>query len=216
MIMKKDKLDILYEDKYILVVNKPNNLLTISTDKEKYNTLYSKVYDYLKKKNKNNKVFIVHRLDKDTSGLVIFAKSEKVKYDLQNNWNSVIRKYICKVYGKVLNDGVIESYLKETKTHLVYSTKDSKNGKYAKTIYKVISYNDNFSLLEVLIKTGRHHQIRVHLKSINHPIVGDKIYSDIKDNRKRLCLHAHYLEFIHPITKENIKLETKIPREINL
>jgi len=214
--MKKEKLDIIYEDKFIIVINKPSGLLTISTDNEKNNTLYHKVYDYLKKKHKSNKVFIVHRLDKDTSGLVVFAKSEKIKYYLQNNWDNVKRFYYAVVNGDVNKKyGEIESYLKETKTLLVYSSNDKKNGKLAITKYEKIISNNKYSLLKIDIKTGRKNQIRVHLNDIGHSIVGDKKYGLMNNPINRLALHAYYLEFIHPISKEVLKLEIKYPKEFN-
>ena len=214
--MKKEKLDIVYEDKYLIVINKKSGLLTISTEYEKENTLYHQVLLYLKQKNKNNKVFIVHRLDKDTSGLIIFAKDEKVKRLLQDNWDDVKRVYLGIVNGVTQNEeDILKSYLKETKTHLVYSTKD-KNGDLAITKYESLATNKQFSLLKITILTGRKHQIRVQLNDIGYPLVGDKKYSNIKNkNVKRLCLHASYLEFIHPITKEILKLNTKYPREFN-
>lgn len=211
--MKKEKLDIIYEDKYIIVVNKKSGILTISSAREKEKTLYYKVSDYLKKKHKSNKVFIVHRLDKDTSGLVIFAKSEEVKRKLQDNWENTIRIYYGIVHGNKINDkGVIESYLKETKTNLVYSTKN-KDGKLAITEYERIKSNSLYSLLKINIKTGKKHQIRVHLNDIGYPLVGDKKYSNVKNKIvNKLCLHAYYLEFIHPVTNELIKLEIKYPK----
>lgn len=211
--MKKEKLNIIFEDKYIIVVNKKSGLLTISTDKEKDNTLYHQVYDYLKKKNKNNKVFIVHRLDKDTSGLIIFAKSEKVKKILQENWNYVVREYVGIVNGKLKNNkGVLKAYLKETNTHLVYDCKND-SGKLAITEYEVLKTNNNYSLLKINIKTGRKHQIRVQLANIGNSLVGDKIY-DKKKNKgiKQLYLHALSLKFNHPITKELIILKTNYPK----
>ena len=214
--MKKEKLDIVYEDKYLIVINKKSGLLTISTEYEKENTLYHQVLIYLKQKNKNNKVFIVHRLDKDTSGLIIFAKDEKVKRLLQDNWDDVKRGYLGIVNGVIKDEeDILKSYLKETKIHLVYSTKD-KNGDLAITKYERLATNKQFSLLKITIFTGRKHQIRVQLNDIGYPLVGDKKYSNIKNrNVKRLCLHASYLEFIHPITKEVLKLNTKYPREFN-
>jgi len=209
--MKKDKLDIIYEDKDIIVINKPTHLLTISTDNEKERTLFHKVYLYLKKKHKNNKVFVVHRLDKDTSGLIVFAKSEMVKKKLQNNWEKSIRNYVAVVNGKVEKEKeTLRSYLKETKTLLVYSTKD-KDGDLAITSYEKIMGNDEYSLLSINIKTGRKNQIRVQLNDIGHSIVGDKKYGIKKDPLRRLCLHANYLEFIHPITNKKMTFDIDIP-----
>ena len=208
---KSDKLKIIYEDKYILIVNKPSKMLTISNEKERENTLFHKVYLYIKRKNKNNKIFIVHRLDFDTSGLVIFAKSENVKKILQTNWDKVIRKYMAIVIGKVEDkEKTLKSYLKETKTNLVYVTKD-KDGKLAITTFKRILTNDKYSLLDILIKTGRKNQIRVQLNEYGYPILGDKKYNSYKILAKRLYLHAYYLEFKHPITNELLKLELDVP-----
>lgn len=207
----KKKLDILYEDKFLLIVNKPANLLTISTDKEKDKTLYSYVYDYLKKKNKRNKVFIVHRLDKDTSGIVMFAKDEITKFYMQDNWNKIKRNYVAVVNGKVEKKfGVLRSYLNETKTHYTYSVKDQ-NGKLAITEYEKILENNKYTMLSLNLKTGRKNQIRVQLADMGNPIVGDKKYGIKKDPIRRMALHANYMEFIHPKTKEKITLDLDIP-----
>ena len=165
---KNEKLDIVYEDKDLLVVNKPSGLLTIATDKEKEKTLFHKVYLYLKKKNKNNKIFIVHRLDKDTSGLVLFAKNEDLKIKLQNNWDKLVkeRKYIAVVWGNVMKNGEVISWLKETKTLLTYSSHVPGDGKKAITQYRVIVNKELYALLDITIKTGRKNQIRVHMQDI--------------------------------------------------
>ena len=215
--MKTKKLDILYEDKFIIIVNKPPHLLTMSTEKEKERTLFHYVFDYLKKKNKNNKVFIVHRLDKDTSGIVMFAKDEKTKFYLQDNWDKFKKNYVAIVEGKVNKDkGVLKSYLQETKTHLTYSVQD-KNGKLAITEYEKILENKKYTMLSLNLKTGRKNQIRVQLSDIKNPIVGDKKYGTKKDPIRRMALIANTLEFIHPKTKENIVIDIDIPKEfINL
>ena len=210
--MKKDKLKIIYEDNYLLIVDKPYHLLTIGNEKETENTLYHKAYLYLKRKNKNNKIFIVHRLDFDTSGLVVFAKTPKVKTILQDGWNKVTRKYMAIVTGKMEKDeDTLKSYLKETKTKLVYST-NSKDGKLAITNYKTITNTEKYSFLDIDIKTGRKNQIRVQLKDINHPIIGDKKYG-LKGTYKRMYLHAYYLKFTHPITKQILELELVVPKD---
>ena len=202
--MKKEKLKIIYEDKDIIVVYKKSGLLTISTSIEKEKTLYHEVLLYLK--SKNNKVFIVHRLDKDTSGLVIFAKNIQTKKYLQNNWQDFQKFYITAVHGKLnKSKGIIQSYLKESSTYQVYSTK-SKNGKLAITEYEVINEKDNLSLLKITLKTGRKNQIRVHMHDINHPVLGDKKYG-IKDNYKVLYLQCYYLKIIHPKSKKEMAFE---------
>lgn len=209
--MTKKKLDILYEDKFVIVVNKPHNLLTIATNKEKERTLFHYVYDYLKQKHKSNKVFIVHRLDKDTSGIVIMAKDEKTKFYLQDNWDKFKRGYVAVVNGKVEKDkGILKSYLQETKTHFTYSVND-KNGKLAITEYEKVLENKKYTMLSLNLKTGRKNQIRVQLNDLGNPIVGDKKYGIKKDPIRRMALHANYLEFIHPKIKEKIIIDIDIP-----
>ena len=213
--MKKDKLDIIYQDKHILVVNKPHNLLTMSTDNEKEKTLFHKVYLYEKQKHKNNKIFIIHRLDRDTSGLVIFAKSEEVKNKLQNNWDKLVkhRGYIAIVEGSLKkNEDTIKSYLHERKDFTSYSSGD-KSGKLAITKYKKLASNKSFSLVDVEILTGRKNQIRVHMSDIGNPVTGDKKYGSKLNPLKRLGLHAYKLHIIHPVTNKEIVFESKIPKQ---
>lgn len=206
--MKKRKLDILYEDKHLIIVNKNGNMPTIKCDNYKDN-LYSEVFDYLHKK--NQKVFVVHRLDKDTSGIVVFAKSERVKESLQNTWDYTERNYIAVVHGITKDKDTIKSYLKETKTLYIYSTND-KSGKYAETSYVRVKSNKQYSLLKINIKTGRKNQIRVHMKDNNTPILGDKKYGK-KDGYRKMMLLANEIKFIHPVTKEMIHIDLKIPNE---
>ena len=194
------KLKILYEDKDLIVVSKPSKLLTIKDNKGSKN-LYSEVYDYLHKK--REKVFVVHRLDKDTSGIVLFAKSEKVKKILQDEWEKVTRKYYAFVEGNIPTNGEIETYLNEDCNHFVYVTKDK--GKYAKTLYEVKENYPDKTLLIITLVTGRKNQIRAQLAYIGHPIIGDKKYFS-KISSSRLMLHAYFLEFNHPITKKKITI----------
>ena len=212
--MFNTSLDILYEDNDIIAVNKPSGLLTVSTDKIKDKTLFREVSDYVKKNNKNNKVFIVNRIDKDTSGIVMFAKSEKVKEMLQSKWNDIVkvRKYVTVVEGITEESGRIESYLTENKEHIVHS---SKTGKLAITDYKRIKYNNNYSMLNVYLSTGRKNQIRVHMRDINHPVVGDSKYGNKKSPVNRLMLHSEYIEFISPINNKIIKISCPYPIEFD-
>lgn len=217
VVKSTNDLDILYEDKDIIVVNKPNGLLTISTQNEEEKTLYHQVHEYVKRVNKNNKIFIIHRLDKDTSGVVMFAKSEKVKNLYQNKWNSIVlnRCYYAVIDGIVKNkEGTIKSYLSENSNYIVYST-NNKNGKLAITEYKVLKEKNNKSLLDINIKTGRKNQIRVHMKENLYPIAGDNKYGKKDKNAKRLYLHAYKLELLNPITNKKIIFETKIPKEFD-
>jgi 23S rRNA pseudouridine1911/1915/1917 synthase len=210
MQMKK-KLKIIYEDKYLIAVYKQNGLLTVANDKEKERTLYHYVLEYLK--SKKQKVFIIHRLDKDTSGIVLFAKDEKIKHLMQENWDNVIREYLAITLGNVENDkGIIKLYLAETKTLLTY-VGNKNNGKLAITEYTKLMSNKKYSLLKLNLKTGRKNQIRVSLSNIGYPIIGDKKYGTNIDPIHKMALLANYLEFIHPITKEKIVLDLGIPKE---
>lgn len=207
--------DIIFEDEHIIVVNKPSGLLTIATAKEKDKTLYHIVREYLVSKDKNSRVFIVHRLDKDTSGIVVLAKDEKTKNKLQENWNEYVtlREYVAIVHGVLKNkeDKIVQK-LKETKTNLVYVSRD-KDGKEAITNYKVIKENNNYSMVSINIETGRKNQIRVAFATQKHPIVGDKKYSDIRDKETRLFLHANRLKMYYPEIKKEILFETATPNE---
>ena len=202
------KLNILYEDKHLIAVYKKSGLPTIKSDNYKYN-LYSEVFDYLHKK--NQKVFVVHRLDKDTSGIVVFAKDEKSKNILQENWDYTTRNYVAIVHGQTKDKDTIESYIKETKTLYSYSTKD-KSGKYAKTSYEKIKSSKQYSLLKINIETGRKNQIRVHMKDNNTPILGDRKKKK-KDGFRNMMLTSNNIIFIHPITKEKINIDIGIPDE---
>ncbi len=213
---KKKKLDIIYEDKEILVINKPSGMLTVSTPNEKEKTLFHEASSYVKKSNPKNKIFIIHRLDKDTSGIVMFAKNQSVKYNYQNAWDSLVlkRKYVAVIEGILeKKQASIKSYLKETKTLMVYSTNDKKDGKLAITNYKVIKSNDKYSLLDIEIKTGRKNQIRVHMSDIGNPILGDKKYGNKKSFSKRLMLHAYNLEILNPKTKRKMIFSCNVPKQ---
>ena len=206
---------ILFEDDHIIVVNKPSGLLTIATEKEKERTLYHIVRGYLQEKNQYSKVFIVHRLDKDTSGIVILAKDEKTKKQLQDNWNEFVslREYIGVVHGtlKKKEDTIVQR-LKETKTNLVYVSKDE-DAKEAITKYQVIKENENYSMINIQIETGRKNQIRVAFATLKNPIVGDQKYGLKTDKASRLYLHANRLKMYYPELKKEILLETPVPTE---
>lgn len=207
-------INIIYEDNDIIVIDKPSKILTISNKNEKVNTLYRMVSDHLKKEHK--KVFIIHRLDFDTSGIIMFAKSQRVQKLYQDNWNDLakIREYTAIVDGITANKGHIESYLKQTKTLLVYSSKN-KDGLFAITDYEKIGGNSKYSMLKILISTGRRNQIRCHMADIGHPILGDYRYKCKINPIDRLCLHANRLEIINPITKELMVFNSNIPKEFN-
>ena len=212
----KSDLGIIYEDNNYLVINKPNGLLTISTsNSNKYNenTLYREVREYLN--NKHEYAFIVNRIDKETSGIVIFVKYEWLKKKLQDNWNDIVkkRKYIALVSGKISKSGRIDNYLYEDK--LTFSHSTNVGGKRAITNYIPIKYNNKYTLLDINIKTGRKNQIRVHMSEMKHPIVGDKKYYSKDNSFKRLMLHHYEISLINPIDNKLITFKSKIPSEFN-
>lgn len=207
-------LKIIYEDDNIIVVDKKTKLLTISNEHEKEETLYRKVSNYLK--TKKQKVFVIHRLDYDTSGVIMFAKKQKIQELYQKNWNNLAKKreYTAVVEGITKDSGHIESYLKQTKTLLVYSSKN-KDGYFSITDYKKIKSNNNYSLLKIYISTGRRNQIRCHMHDINHPIAGDTRYNSKTNPINRLCLHASTLKIINPLTNKLMIFTSEIPKEFN-
>jgi RluA family pseudouridine synthase len=207
-------LSILYEDRDIIVVDKISGLLTMGTEREKENTAYFLLNEYVKKGNERskNRVFIVHRLDREASGILVFAKSEYSKRFLQDNWQDFSKKYITVVHGRMQDkEGKISSYLFENKAYKVYSVNDPAKGKYSVTGYHVIKESDQYSLLEINLFTGRKHQIRVHLSEMGHPIVGDKLYGKKEKGIKRLALHSFSLTIVHPETNNEMYFETEIP-----
>ena len=212
--LKNFPFSIIFEDDHLLVVNKPSGLLTIATERERERTLYHIVRDYVLSKNPHGRIFIVHRLDKDTSGIVLFAKDEKTKNQLQENWNEYVslREYTAIVSGHPKEEsGQIVQYLKETKTNLIYVSRHE-DGKKAITNYSVLKSNEKYSMLKVTIETGRRNQIRVAFASKKMPIVGDKKYGD-KNKVSRMYLHANRLKLYYPIIKKEILFETPIPNE---
>ncbi len=215
--MRKEKLDIIYEDKNIIVLNKPSHLLTISDANESHKTLYNQVSSYVKKQHKSNKIFIVHRLDKDTSGVILLAKNFKVKEYLQQNWNKVAsREYYAIVEGYVepLRQKIVQ-YLTETKTLMTIPT-DKKHGKEAITTYEVIKRTKSYSILNIKIATGRRNQIRVAMQAIGHPIIGDKKYGATKNPLRRLCLHAHTLTIADLSNGKSMTFTASIPKEFKI
>lgn len=198
--------EIIYEDNEIIVIDKKPGILTVGANNLDTNTLYRQVREYALKN--KFQVFIVNRIDKETSGIVMFAKSERIKLLYQNNWNDLVTKraYLALVEGKIDCDGRIENLLYEESNTFVHS---SKIGKKAITNYSVIKNNNKYTLLDINIETGRKNQIRVHMSELGHPIVGDKKYGSKIDPLKRMCLHAYELELIHPIKRNKIVFTSK-------
>jgi len=211
---KQRGLSIVFEDQYLIVIEKQEGVLSIATEKQKDNNAYSTLSNYVKKQSLGNRIFIVHRLDRETSGLMIFAKSERVQKLLQESWNDTIeeRTYLAVTEGPVeKEEGTIVSYLVESKALIVYSTQNPDSGQKAITHYEVLRRSSKYSLVKFNLETGRKNQIRVHAKDIKHPIVGDAKYGATSNPINRLGLHAWVLSFKHPITKENLRFETEVP-----
>ncbi len=213
---RKD-LPIIYEDNDIIAINKPYGLLSVASDKEKSSTAYRMVMDYVQAKDKHNRIYVVHRLDKETSGVLIFAKNEKLKDEFQNNWNELVSKrgYFAVVEGAMEEKKKhIINYLRMNALNLMYVT-SSKDKKAQRCItdYEVIKENEKYSLLDVTIFTGRKNQIRVTLGSLGHYVLGDDKYGEPENPIGRLCLHAYELIIKNPLTQKTYKLSTKIPLE---
>ncbi|MEA5258985.1 RluA family pseudouridine synthase [Arcicella aquatica] len=215
-IQKYKGLTIIYEDQYLIIIEKQEGFLSIATEKQKLYNAYSTLSDHVKKQDPANRIFVVHRLDRETSGLMMFAKSERIQKLLQESWNETIqqRTYLAVTEGIIEYPlGTIRSYLVESKALTVYSTSNPAIGKEAVTHYDTINTSEFNTLVKVNLETGRKNQIRVHMKDIGHPIVGDEKYGAKTDPIGRLGLHAWVLSFVHPITDEEMYFETEVPKK---
>lgn len=215
--LSNPRLRIIYEDDDIIVVNKGYGLLSVGTDNKKESTAYSILRDYLKRLNPANKLFIVHRLDQHTSGLMLFAKNIKAKEAMQHNWNNMVldRRYAAIVEGcPEPAEGVRRSRLLENAQHLMYSTDDPK-GLEAVTRYKVLKSRNGYSLVDVSLDTGRKNQIRVHMHDMGTPIAGDRRYGAKTSPIHRLALHARTLRFVHPMTHKDMNFSIPLPASFN-
>jgi len=205
---------ILFEDETLIVVDKPAGLLTIATEREKERTLYAWLYDHVKRHRPPEKIFIVHRLDREASGLLVFAKTSAAKEYLQKQFGNRTagRVYKAVVEGRVSVDTkTIESYLAENRAHRSYSTSDHQIGKHAITHFRVVKRSSRRTLLEIELGSGRKHQIRVHMAELGHPISGDKVYGTAAGPLGRLALHAERLVFRHPVSGERKQFESPCP-----
>lgn len=210
-----DRIRIVFEDEDVIVVDKPAGLLTMATSTEKSKTLYAILRAHLNRKKRPEKLFIVHRLDREASGLLVFAKSMEMKERLQDQFkdHSAGRRYVAVVEGRVKDDDfTIRSYLAENAAFRVYSTPNKKIGKLAVTHVHVIKRNPKTTVLEVRLETGRKHQIRVHLAERGHAIVGDKTYGSGFNPIRRMALHGAQLEFKHPVTGKAMKFDVGYPK----
>ena len=212
---RKD-LPILYEDEDIIAIDKPTKLLSVASDRERGHTAYRIISDYLLSKNKKGRAYIVHRLDEDTSGVLIFAKNLETKDALQKSWTDIVTKrgYYAIVEGEMeQKEAVLQDYLAESSVHLVYVTKNKSFGKKAITNYKLIQYREPYSLLDINIETGRKNQIRVQLGNIGHHVIGDDKYGEPTNPLKRLGLHAYRLTFTNPLNGKEYDLISPMPKE---
>lgn len=215
VVLKGEKLSIIHEDDELIVINKTSGLISVASEKESEKTAFRLVSEHVQHNDANARVFVVHRLDEDTSGVLIFAKNPILKEALQKDWNTIVKKrgYYAIVEGKLEEEqGTVKSFLHKTKTNMMYSGHKSKDGQYAETEYKVVKSNDKYTLVDVNIKTGRKNQIRVHMNDLGHPVVGDKKYGVKNSEAMRLMLHAYELQFIHPLTKKLVKFKANTPK----
>lgn len=217
-IAKRERKDlpILYEDDELVVIDKPSGLLSTATEREKGKTAYRLVSDYVTQKDPKARIFVVHRLDEDTSGVLVFAKNWEIREALQNNWQEIVKKrgYYAIVEGQMEEkEATFKDYLAENKLQLVYVTPDKRKGKLAVTSYKVIKEKPNYSLLDVDIASGRKNQIRVQLGHRGHYVIGDDKYGEPSDPLKRLGLHAYELVIIHPITGKRLDFKAPMPAD---
>ena len=202
---------VVYEDEYLIAVEKASGILSIATDKEREKTAYNIVKNYVKSRNPLEKLFIVHRLDRETSGVMIFAKTEEMQQILQTNWQKmVLERKVEK------NSDTIISYLKENSAFVTFSSdKEIEGSKKAVTHYTVLKRSKGFSLVEANIETGRKNQIRVHMQSLGHSVVGDKKYGATTNPLGRLGLHAKSIIFKHPKTGKVLSFQTGIPAKFS-
>lgn len=206
---------ILFEDEYLIVIEKAAGLLSISTSGEKERTAYSMLSRYVKSSDPGKHVFVLHRLDRETSGVMMFSKSQEVQATMQNNWREMVlqRTYTVIVEGKVeKTEGSISSHLLESKAMKVHTTQKKEEGQLAVTFFKMIKQLKNYAMMEVTLETGRKNQIRVHMEELGNPVAGDKKYGAKTNPLQRLGLHASLLIFKHPITRETMKFESPVPK----
>lgn len=211
-------MSIVYEDEYIIVIDKNSGLLSIATSSEKEMTAYSQLRNYVKQLNENNKLFVLHRLDKETSGVMMFAKSAEIQEEMQRNWQRYVTKrtYIAVLEGCLREDeGTFTSFLTEDKMSHKVESHEQRSGREAISHFKVLKKNIKYSLVEFQLDTGRKNQIRVHAQSMGHPIIGDKKYGGKPSPIGRLGLHANILEFTHPVLKTTMLFKSPMPFKMN-
>ncbi len=206
--------DILYEDRDIIVGNKAPGFLTVGAAWNRTHTIHAALNQYVRKGNSRSRkcVYVVHRLDQETSGLLVFAKTQEAQQHLKDHWTETKKTYYAVVHGRMAKKaGVIESYLTEDEEYVMHSHRDSTHGKLARTAYTVLKETDKFSLVKIDLLTGRKNQIRVHFADEGHPVVGDMKYGKGQSRHRRLALHSQALSVIHPFSGERLYFETAVP-----
>lgn len=211
---KSQQLRIVYEDADIIVIDKRNGLLSIGTDKEQKRTAYYILSDYVKEQHPDNKIFVVHRLDRETSGLMMFAKSEKMQEQMQRGWHKLVldRRYVAVIEGALPHaEGVIDAPLTQDRNHKMWVTRPGE-GEDATTYYTTLRRGKEYSLVDLRLVTGKKNQIRAHLEWKGTPIAGDKKYHAKTNPAGRVCLHAYKLSITHPTTGQELHFDTRIPK----
>lgn len=204
---------ILHEDIDLIVGNKSPGYLTVAAKFDRVNTIHNILNQYVRKGNSRSSkcVYVVHRLDQATSGVLIFAKSEKVQQYLKNDWKQTIKTYYAIVHGNLVKkSGVVESYLTEDDDYVIHSSQKDNDGKLAQTEYEVLKETPKYSLIKINLLTGRKNQIRVHMADLGHPVVGDTKYGK-NDKYKNLALHSSSIEFTHPFSKKRMNFKADVP-----
>lgn len=204
---------LVYEDRYLVVVEKSHGILSMGVGQSSLN-VKTILDDYFKRSRQKCTAHVVHRLDRETSGLLIYAKDMETRQQLEHEWHHSVydRRYIAVLSGRIEEEGgTVANWLKENKLYVTYSSPVDNGGKYAVTHFHVLRTTDTHSLVEFKLETGRKNQIRVHAADINHPVCGDTKYGNGDDPLKRLCLHAYILCFYHPVTHQPMEFSTQIP-----
>lgn len=208
---------IVFQDASLIVIDKPENLLSMASDAEREKTAHACLTNYLRRgqSQRPERVWIVHRLDRETSGLMVFAKTQAAKTVLQSHWNKAEKRYLAVVEGALPESaGVLQSHLDESNPFKVYSVPQSEQTRHAVTHYRLIRQNSELALVELTLETGRRNQIRVHLSDLGCPIIGDDKYDARSNPARRLGLHASYLQFEHPVTGDELKFESPLPEAL--
>ncbi|WP_297234121.1 RluA family pseudouridine synthase [Prevotella sp.] len=213
--LKSRYVKIVYEDQYLVVIEKNIGILSMAAGHKSLN-VKAVLDDYFKKSRQRCTAHVVHRLDRDTSGLMIYAKDMETEQILEHNWHDIVfdRRYVAVLSGEMEEDeGTIENWLKDNKAYVTYSSPVDNGGKYAITHFRTLDRTTEHSLVEFKLETGRKNQIRVHSADMNHPVCGDVKYGNGDDPIHRLCLHAYMLCFYHPVTHQPMEFQTMIPAQ---